>query len=168
MPIWMQAGCWGGFAGGALLVGAVIGYRMSLPKRIIAGMTLEAHPVVIDVYVCSTRLVGNIMTCRKGGSIICVARIYRSGTRIYRPTAVQLAMVKGYHFQPVEAGIVVGMTCNAAKLTRCYTGINNSGSITMTVITASELGRIRGMMEGDLGFLVGNSAVAICTIPWLA
>jgi len=28
MPIWLQAGCWGGFAGGALLLAALAGYSL--------------------------------------------------------------------------------------------------------------------------------------------
>ena len=38
MPAWLQAGCWGGLAGGALLLGAVVGYWIKLPRNIIAGV----------------------------------------------------------------------------------------------------------------------------------
>ena len=108
------------------------------------------------------------MACHKGGSIIGIARVYRSGTRINRSTAVQLAQVEGHDFQPGIGGIVVDMTCHAAKLLRCDSCIKDTGSISVTGIAASELGFIRGMMEFDLGCLVGNRAVAIQTIPWLA
>lgn len=38
MPAWLQAGLWGLLAGGALLLGAAIGYFVDVPKRLIAGV----------------------------------------------------------------------------------------------------------------------------------
>jgi ZIP family zinc transporter len=48
MPIWLQAGCWGGVAGGALLLGAAVGYRMSLPRKLIAGVMAFGSGVLIS------------------------------------------------------------------------------------------------------------------------
>ena len=48
MPIWLQAGIWGGVAGGALLLGAVVGYWMRLPPRIIAGVMAFGSGVLIS------------------------------------------------------------------------------------------------------------------------
>ncbi|MEZ0540264.1 ZIP family metal transporter [Fibrella arboris] len=38
IPVWAQAGLWGLLAGGALLVGAAIGYFIQVPQRLIAGV----------------------------------------------------------------------------------------------------------------------------------
>lgn len=38
MPEWLQAGLWGLLAGGALLIGAAIGYFVGVPRRLIAGV----------------------------------------------------------------------------------------------------------------------------------
>ena len=49
MPIWLQAGLWGLFAGGALILGAVVGYAVRLPKKIIAGVMAFGSGVLISV-----------------------------------------------------------------------------------------------------------------------
>lgn len=38
IPDWLQAGLWGLLSGGALLIGAVIGYFVGVPQRLIAGI----------------------------------------------------------------------------------------------------------------------------------
>lgn len=38
VPEWLQAGLWGLLSGGALLIGAVIGYFVGVPQRLIAGI----------------------------------------------------------------------------------------------------------------------------------
>ncbi|HEY0109343.1 MAG TPA: ZIP family zinc transporter, partial [Fibrella sp.] len=38
LPEWVQAGLWGLLAGGALFIGAAIGYFVQVPQRIIAGI----------------------------------------------------------------------------------------------------------------------------------
>ena len=38
LPLWVQAGLWGLLAGSALLIGAVIGYFVEVPQRVIAGV----------------------------------------------------------------------------------------------------------------------------------
>ena len=48
MPDWLQAGMWGGVAGGALLLGAAVGYRISLPKQFIAGVMAFGSGVLIS------------------------------------------------------------------------------------------------------------------------
>ena len=37
-PVWLQAGFWGLVAGGALVVGALVGYFVPVPRRVIAGI----------------------------------------------------------------------------------------------------------------------------------
>ena len=48
IPIWLQAGLWGMFAGGASLLGAVIGYAVKLPAKIIAGIMAFGSGVLIS------------------------------------------------------------------------------------------------------------------------
>ncbi|GAB3642971.1 ZIP family metal transporter [Spirosoma arcticum] len=38
VPYWLQAGLWGLLSGGALLIGAAIGYFVGVPQRLIAGI----------------------------------------------------------------------------------------------------------------------------------
>ena len=48
LPMWLQAGLWGLFAGGALLVGAAIGYAVKLPHKVIAGVMAFGSGVLIS------------------------------------------------------------------------------------------------------------------------
>lgn len=48
IPIWIQAGLWGLFSGGALLVGAVIGYRFRLSDTLIASIMAFGSGVLIS------------------------------------------------------------------------------------------------------------------------
>jgi ZIP family zinc transporter len=48
IPVWLQAGLWGLFSGGALLIGAAIGYRFELSKRRIAGIMAFGAGVLIS------------------------------------------------------------------------------------------------------------------------
>lgn len=48
MPTWIVAGLWGLFAGSALLLGALAGWYLSLPKRIIAGVMAFGSGVLIS------------------------------------------------------------------------------------------------------------------------
>ena len=48
MPDWLQAGFWGGVAGGALLLGAAVGYRVRLPQKVIAGLMAIAVGELLD------------------------------------------------------------------------------------------------------------------------
>jgi len=48
MPLWLQAGLWGLLAGGALVLGAVIGYTVRLPKRVVAGVMAFGAGVLIS------------------------------------------------------------------------------------------------------------------------
>jgi len=48
MPIWLQAGLWGLFAGGALVLGAAVGYGIKLPQKIIAGIMAFGSGVLIS------------------------------------------------------------------------------------------------------------------------
>ena len=48
IPMWLQAGLWGLFSGGALLIGAAIGYRVELSHRRIAGIMAFGAGVLIS------------------------------------------------------------------------------------------------------------------------
>ena len=48
VPIWLQAGLWGGMAGGALLIGAAVAYWVHVPLRLIAGMMAFGSGVLIS------------------------------------------------------------------------------------------------------------------------
>ena len=47
-PIWLQAGLWGMFAGAASLVGALIGYKVRLSKKVIAAIMAFGSGVLIS------------------------------------------------------------------------------------------------------------------------
>lgn len=48
MPQWLQAGLWGLLAGGALLLGAWVGYRMRIPPRLVAAVMAFGAGVLIS------------------------------------------------------------------------------------------------------------------------
>jgi zinc transporter, ZIP family len=48
MPLWLQAALWGGIAGGALLLGSMIGYFFNLRQRIVAGVMAFGSGVLIS------------------------------------------------------------------------------------------------------------------------
>jgi zinc transporter, ZIP family len=48
MPLWLQAGFWGGVAGSALLIGALVGYFVRVPQRVIAGVMAFGSGVLIS------------------------------------------------------------------------------------------------------------------------
>ncbi len=48
IPAWLEAGFWGLFSGGALIVGALIGYRVELSHRRIAGIMAFGAGVLIS------------------------------------------------------------------------------------------------------------------------
>jgi ZIP family zinc transporter len=48
VPIWLQAGFWGGVAGGALLIGAAVAYWARVPQRLIAGIMAFGSGVLIS------------------------------------------------------------------------------------------------------------------------
>ena len=48
VPIWLQAGFWGLVAGGALIIGAAVGYWMRVPQRLIAGVMAFGSGVLIS------------------------------------------------------------------------------------------------------------------------
>ncbi|MCK5490136.1 MAG: ZIP family zinc transporter [Gemmatimonadetes bacterium] len=48
MPLWLQAGLWGLLAGGALVVGAAVGYAARLSARTIAGIMAFGAGVLIS------------------------------------------------------------------------------------------------------------------------
>lgn len=48
IPLWLQAGFWGTVAGGALLLGAAVGYFVRVPQRLIAGIMAFGSGVLIS------------------------------------------------------------------------------------------------------------------------
>ena len=48
VPDWLQAGCWGLLAGGALLLGALAGYRFAIPQRLTAAIMAFGSGVLIS------------------------------------------------------------------------------------------------------------------------
>jgi ZIP family zinc transporter len=48
MPLWLQAGLWGLLSGGALVLGAAVGYAVPLPKRVVAGVMAFGAGVLIS------------------------------------------------------------------------------------------------------------------------
>jgi zinc transporter, ZIP family len=48
IPLWLQAGLWGFIGGLALLIGAVLGYYIKIPKRIIASVMAFGAGVLIS------------------------------------------------------------------------------------------------------------------------
>jgi ZIP family zinc transporter len=48
VPLWLQAAWWGLFAGGALVIGAFIGYRVAVPVRLVAAIMAFGSGVLIS------------------------------------------------------------------------------------------------------------------------
>lgn len=48
IPMWLQAGFWGLVAGGALLLGAIVGYRFAVPARLVAAFMAFGSGVLIS------------------------------------------------------------------------------------------------------------------------
>ncbi|WP_238490483.1 ZIP family metal transporter [Actinoplanes flavus] len=48
MPMWLQAGFWGLFAGSALLLGAAIGYLVKVPRRLLASVMAFGAGVLLS------------------------------------------------------------------------------------------------------------------------
>lgn len=48
MPGWLQAGLWGLLAGGALVIGAAVGYLLNVPKRAVAAVMAFGSGVLIS------------------------------------------------------------------------------------------------------------------------
>ena len=48
MPIWIQAGLWGVLAGGALVVGALVAWFVSVPRTVVAGVMAFGAGVLIS------------------------------------------------------------------------------------------------------------------------
>ncbi|KQV74813.1 ZIP family zinc transporter [Aeromicrobium sp. Root344] len=48
MPIWVQAGLWGTFAGGALVVGAALAWNLRIPRLVVASVMAFGSGVLIS------------------------------------------------------------------------------------------------------------------------
>lgn len=48
MPVWLEAGLWGLFAGGALVLGAAVAWTLRVPQRVVAGIMAFGAGVLIS------------------------------------------------------------------------------------------------------------------------
>lgn len=78
MPIWLEAGLWGWLAGGALLIGALLGYYLSIPARLIAAVMAFGSGVLISAL--SFELMDEAF---KQGGLIATASGFIIGAIIY-------------------------------------------------------------------------------------
>jgi ZIP family zinc transporter len=105
MPIWMQAGLWGLFAGGALVLGAAIGYRVRLSGRVIASIMAFGAGVLISAL--AFELMGEAY---KQGGLGAAAFGFASGAVVYSAANWLLSLYGAKHrkrsggLQPSENG----------------------------------------------------------------
>ena len=78
MPIWLEAGLWGWLAGGALLIGALLGYYLSIPARLIAAVMAFGSGVLISAL--SFELMDEAY---KEGGLVATASGFIAGAIIY-------------------------------------------------------------------------------------
>lgn len=78
MPIWLQAGLWGWLAGGALLIGALLGYYLNISARLIAAVMAFGSGVLISAL--SFELMDEAY---KQGGLIATASGFIAGAIIY-------------------------------------------------------------------------------------
>ncbi len=91
MPIWLEAGLWGWLAGGALLIGALLGYYLSIPARLIAAVMAFGSGVLISAL--SFELMDEAY---KEGGLVATASGFIAGAIIYFPFGLYLAPYCGY------------------------------------------------------------------------
>ncbi|HET7464982.1 MAG TPA: hypothetical protein VFJ82_27305 [Longimicrobium sp.] len=87
MPLWLQAGGWGLFAGGALVVGAAIGWFARVPQRAIAAVMAFGSGVLISAL--SFELMDEAY---RGGGFTATAAGFLGGSVVY--TAANLLLSK--------------------------------------------------------------------------
>jgi ZIP family zinc transporter len=92
MPSWLQAGLWGGLAGSALLLGALVGYATCLPQRLIAGIMAFGAGVLISAL--SFELMEEAV---RHGDFLAVAIGFVSGAAVYSAANVVLARQGAKH-----------------------------------------------------------------------
>lgn len=86
MPLWLQAGLWGGLAGSALLLGALAGYATRLSSRLIAGIMAFGAGVLIAAL--SFELMEEAI---HRGDFLSVAIGFVGGAAVYSAANVALA-----------------------------------------------------------------------------
>jgi ZIP family zinc transporter len=92
MPPWLQAGLWGGLAGSALLVGALVGYVTRLPQRLISGIMAFGAGVLISAL--SFELMEEAV---RHGDLLATALGFVSGAAVYSAANVALARQGAKH-----------------------------------------------------------------------
>lgn len=92
MPLWLQAGLWGGLGGSALLLGAAVGYFTRLPQRLIAAIMAFGAGVLISAL--SFELMEE--ASHRGG-FMATALGFISGAAVYSAANVALARAGAKH-----------------------------------------------------------------------
>lgn len=92
MPLWLQAGLWGGLAGSALLLGALVGYATRLSPRLIAGIMAFGAGVLISAL--SFELMEEAI---HRGDFLSVAIGFVGGAAVYSAANVVLARQGAKH-----------------------------------------------------------------------
>src|SRR4051812_32813043 len=92
MPIWIEAGSWGLLAGSALLVGAGIGWFVSVGRRMIASVMAFGSGVLLSAL--SFDLMGDAF--RRGGALPTAAG-FVSGAIAYEAANLALAKFGARH-----------------------------------------------------------------------
>ena len=92
LPIWVQAAFWGGFAGAALLVGALAGYYLNLNQRVVAGVMAFGSGALVSAL--SFDMVGQAYA--KGGLAVTVVG-FLSGALIYSAANMILSLYGARH-----------------------------------------------------------------------
>ncbi|KRC49110.1 MULTISPECIES: ZIP family metal transporter [unclassified Nocardioides] len=86
MPVWLQAGAWGLFAGGALVVGALVAWFVSVPQRVVASVMAFGAGVLISALAFDL-----VDEAERGGGLVATAVGFLAGASIYVTANVLLA-----------------------------------------------------------------------------
>jgi ZIP family zinc transporter len=113
MPTWLQAGAWALVSGGALVVGAAVGYFARVPARLIAGIMAFGAGVLVSAL--SFDLMDHAY--RRGG-FVAAALGFVGGAAIYSAANLALARYGAKHRkrsrgQPGGSGVGVAIALGA-------------------------------------------------------
>lgn len=151
MELWILAGIWGGVAGGALLLGSLIGYYIPLPQRLVAGVMAFGSGVLIAAL--SFELMDEAY---KKGGFMATAAGFMAGAVIYTGANYLVSLFGARHrkrsgdhqtLNHQESGGV------AIAIGALIDGIPESIVIGL------------GMIEGGIVSIVAIAAVFISNIP---
>jgi len=176
LPVWVQAGLWGLFAGAASLVGAAIGYAVQLPQRVIAGIMAFGSGVLISAL--SFEL---METAYNQGGFMSAAVGFFAGALLYSGINMLLSYWGARHRkrssgQPSEdekegsgTAIAVGATLDdipesmAIGLTMLV-----GGTVSMSMVVAIFISNIPEGLSSSVGMRqAGRSAIYVFGV-WIA